>query len=66
MNKRATKVTERQLAAAFTEWVRRYREEPERFENEAVRLLRGNPVTYGEHCAPYLLAILKEHKDALR
>lgn len=48
------------LAAAFTEWDRRYREEPERFEAEAVRLLKGTPETYGEAAAPYLLAILAE------
>jgi hypothetical protein len=46
------------LADAFTEWDRRYREEPERFESEAVRLLKGTPRSYGEACAPYLLALL--------
>lgn len=46
------------LAAAFTEWDRRYREEPERFECEARRLLHGTPESYGEACAPYLLALL--------
>ncbi len=51
-------VTEETLAAAFTEWDRRYREEPERFECEAERLLRGTPETYGEACAPYLIALL--------
>ena len=58
----STRVTDRQLAAAFTEWDRRYREEPERFVSEAVHLLKGNPVTYGERCAPYLLAILAEQR----
>lgn len=53
-------VNETELAAAFTEWDRRYREEPERFEAEAVRLLKGDAETYGEECAPYLLAILAE------
>lgn len=56
----ATEVTEATLAAAFTEWDRRYREEPERFQSEAVRLLRGTPETYGEAAAPYLLMILAE------
>lgn len=51
--------TERDLAQAFTEWDRRYREEPERFQNEVERLLRGTPETYGEACAPYLLHILQ-------
>ena len=35
-------ITEAGLAAAFTEWDRRYREEPERFEAEARRLLHGS------------------------
>lgn len=51
-------VTETTLAAAFTEWDRRYREEPERFQSEAVRLLKETPETYGAACAPYLLALL--------
>ena len=50
--------TQEELAAAFTEWDRRYREEPERFEAEAERMLRGTPETYGEACAPYLIALL--------
>jgi hypothetical protein len=52
--------TEKQLAEAFTEWDRRYREEPERFQNEAVRLLRETPETYGQACAPYLIALLNK------
>ena len=51
-------LTEHDLARAFTEWDRRYREEPERFQSEAVRVLRETPETYGEACAPYLLNIL--------
>jgi hypothetical protein len=53
-----TTVTETALAAAFTEWDRRYREEPERFEHEATRLLTKTPEQYGDACAPYLLALL--------
>lgn len=55
-----TEVTETTLAAAFTEWDRRYREEPERFMSEARHLLKETPETYGEAAAPYLLAILAE------
>lgn len=51
--------TESELAKAFTEWDRRFREEPERFQSEAVRLLKDTPESYGEACAPYLLALLK-------
>ena len=35
---------------------------PERFQNEAARLLKGTPATYGAACAPYLLAILAEQR----
>lgn len=55
-----TEVTEETLAAAFTEWERRYREEPERFMSEATKLLKQTPESYGEACAPYLLMILAE------
>jgi hypothetical protein len=55
-----TIVTEDTLAAAFTEWDCRYREEPERFQSEAAHLLRETPQSYGEVCAPYLLKILAE------
>jgi hypothetical protein len=51
-------VTERELAAAFTEWDRRYRDEPERFMSEAQHLLKETAQTYGDACAPYLLKIL--------
>jgi hypothetical protein len=50
--------TKEQIAAAFTEWDRRYREEPERFMNEARRLLTTTPKDYGDACAPYFIAIL--------
>lgn len=55
----ASMVTVATLAAAFTEWERRYREEPERFETDAARLAMGAE-SYGEACAPYLLEILAE------
>lgn len=55
-------VTESELAAAFSEWDRRYREEPDRFMSEAEHLLRETPETYGDACAPYLLAILAEQR----
>ncbi len=58
--------TEHDLAQAFTEWDRRYREEPERFQCEAERLLRGTPETYGEACAPYLLNILHGDVEDVR
>jgi hypothetical protein len=50
--------TEKELAEAFTEWDRRYREEPARFMSEAQHLLQETPESYGAACAPYLLALL--------
>lgn len=52
--------TQSELAAAFTEWDRRYREEPERFQSEARRLLKETPESYGAACAPYFTKILDE------
>jgi len=51
-------VTEGELSLAFTEWDRRYREEPERFKSEASRLLKSTAEEYGKEAATYLLAIL--------
>lgn len=53
------------LAAAFTEWERRYREEPERFMAESERLLTHTPETYGETCASYFLQLLREAGSAV-
>lgn len=50
--------SEQQLAAAFTEWERRYREEPDRFMSEASKLLKETPATYGAACALYLTALM--------
>lgn len=61
--KQRTTVNEKELAAAFTEWDRRFREEPERFESESCRLLKGTPETYGDACAPYLLDILQQQRN---
>lgn len=59
-------VTAAELAAAFTEWDRRYREEPERFMSEAQHLLKETPESYGEATAPYFMTMLEEvHKPAL-
>jgi len=52
-----------ELAAAFTEWDRRYREEPDRFWSEGRHLLKETPKTYGDAAAPYLVKILKELRE---
>ena len=58
----AIAATQAEFAAAFTEWERRYREEPERFMSETEKL-QGSPETYGDACAPYLLQILAELRN---
>lgn len=52
--------TESEIARTFTEWDRRYRENPEQFWSEAQHLLKSNPKDYGEACAPYFLKIHRE------
>jgi hypothetical protein len=55
---RTIHASEAELAAAFTEWERRYREEPERFQSEAAKLAESAE-SYGAACAPYLIALLE-------
>jgi hypothetical protein len=50
--------TQEQLAAAFEEWDRRFREDPDDFANFATTLLTGDSATYGQRCAPYFTSIL--------
>jgi len=51
-------ITHAQLITAFTEWDRRYREEPDRFMSEAQHLLKETPESYGELCGVYMFALL--------
>jgi hypothetical protein len=53
--------TPEDMAAAFTEWERRYREEPDRFMDE-LALVEAGPEGYGSACAPYFLQLLEEVK----
>lgn len=46
--------------AAFAEWDRRYREEPETFMNEVEHLLRETPESYGEACGAYFFELLEQ------
>jgi hypothetical protein len=46
------------VEAAFTEWDRRYREDPEAFMSEAARVLNSDAESYGECATPYFLSIL--------
>lgn len=47
-----------ELVATFTEWDRRYREQPEEFESLAEHLLKRTPETYGEAAATYFVHVL--------
>lgn len=49
-----------ELADAFAEWLRRYHEEPERFEQE----YPSDEEDYGRGCAAYLLKLLEEGHSA--
>ena len=52
-------VTHAALAAAFSEWMRRYQEEPERFYSEA-ETLACDTDDYGTSSVKYLVKILGE------
>lgn len=53
--------SQEQLAAAFTEWDRRYREEPERFESDMARIMRGQTEEdYGSEAATYFTELLTD------
>lgn len=51
-----------QLAAAFTEWERRWREEPEKFQSEMERLAATSE-TYGDAAAAYLMKVWGEQRE---
>ena len=52
--------THEELAAAFAEWDRRYREDPASFQSEATRLLFNVPERYGENAATYLMSVITD------
>lgn len=58
-------VSDVELAAAFTEWERRYRENPEQFMTRR-QVSRGTVQTYGELSAYWLLQILAEQMKPRR
>jgi hypothetical protein len=63
MSTETIQATEKQLAAAFTEWERRYRENPDKFWSEGHKLLKETSTSYGDECAPYFISILNEQQD---
>lgn len=54
-----TMPTTKAYEKAFTEWDRRYREDPERFDSDMMRITRGQTMMeYGEACASYFEELL--------
>lgn len=53
--------TKEAIQAAFTEWFRRYSEDPEAFQEASAILLdpEQDEFTYGEEVTPYFLSILE-------
>jgi hypothetical protein len=49
--------TTKQIRAAFTEWERLYRENPDKFTSEQEHRSMSAK-TYGDLCTPYFLSIL--------
>ena len=54
------KVEHDEIVRAFTEWDRRYRNEPELFMNEVQHLLQNTPDTYGTIAAVYFTKVLED------
>ena len=57
----------KKVAAAFNEWMRRFTEEPEKYEAEFRTVgkfladqAQGQEPTYGQECAAYLESIMQE------
>jgi hypothetical protein len=48
------------IEKAFTEWDRRYRDNPDEFQNDVDHLLHDTPYSYGKACAEYFVKLLKE------
>lgn len=57
-------VSQPDLAEAFTEWDRRYREDPAGFMSEVEHLLGNTPQTYGDLCAAYFVTLLNKSAEA--
>jgi hypothetical protein len=49
-----------EIEKIFTEWDRRYRENPEDFMNIVDHLIRDTPYSYGKACASYFCELAKE------
>lgn len=52
------------IQAIFTEWDRRYRNDPNGFMSEVEHLLRETPDSYGKACAAYFSVLLNAIRSA--
>lgn len=50
------------MAKAFTEWERRFREEPEAFMSDFHRFTQETPLTLGEQSAEYFALLLSDQE----
>lgn len=53
-------MNEELLAKVFTEWDRRYRENPELYMDTVTHLLKETPYSYGNACAVYFNKLARE------
>lgn len=60
MDKISIETNTEEMERVFTEWDRRYREDPDSFMNDVEHLLGHTPETYGEACAAYFAALTLE------
>ncbi len=63
-------MTELEMEMAFNEWLRRYTEEPEKFQHEwetirtyLAEVGAGETPSYGTRCAAYLMKIGEELRN---
>jgi|WetSurMetagenome_2_1015567.scaffolds.fasta_scaffold73950_2 hypothetical protein len=54
------KIEHDEIVRVFTEWDRRYRNNPEEFNNSVQHLLQNTPDTYGAGAAVYFEAVLED------
>jgi len=59
-NEQTIILTKAIIQQTFSEWDRRFREDPDSFENIATHLLQGNHLTYGEEAAEYFLEVFRD------
>jgi hypothetical protein len=54
------RISREEIAIVFTEWDRRWRENPQEFTDLVTHLTKETPLSYGQACAPYFIKLAKE------